>query len=293
MFPMYVYPRLGRAGLGNLLIPWARCELFRRDFSLPMIAPSWVQPKIGPLLRNELDLRFYTNLFDNSAYVRGVRRQILLAFAKRYSETDDAQNLQGSSYPRVMVFSGLEGYLSAFERHREYLRRRLWEITSKFVRQQVQDQLDVAVRAIAVHVRRGDMPVSPFGSKLVSNHGIHEQWYLNVMEELVGMHRGNVEFIVYSDGASAELSQILSFPGVKRADPRNTALTDIWLMSSGLGLVTTSSSTLSAWGAFLSEGYSVWYPGWRTQYRSGRSSDLCSSGQGDLTVVENATGRKF
>src|SRR5689334_20159116 len=105
---IYGFPDIGRAGLGNLLLPWARCEIFCRQQNIPMLAPQWTQPKIGPVLRGERDKRYYMGLFNNRGYVRGVKRWALVAMSRKIDEKafDPAAVRDGK---RTLVrFSGLE-----------------------------------------------------------------------------------------------------------------------------------------------------------------------------------------
>src|SRR4028119_962252 len=58
-----VYPKLPKAGLGNMLLVWAQSAVFANINSLPIIAPTWGQLKLGPFLRGERDKRYYGNFF--------------------------------------------------------------------------------------------------------------------------------------------------------------------------------------------------------------------------------------
>src|SRR5919202_2334278 len=58
-----VYPQLPRAGLGNMLLVWARAVLFAHINSLPVVAPTWGKVRIGAYLRGERDKRYYGHLF--------------------------------------------------------------------------------------------------------------------------------------------------------------------------------------------------------------------------------------
>src|SRR3954454_23821606 len=93
----YVYAKLSNAGLGNLLFPWARCEIFRPRHNLPMLAPRWTHAKIGPLLRREKDKRYYIGLFSRKGYVSGLKRWWLLKQAQRITEGEAEQFMAGRS----------------------------------------------------------------------------------------------------------------------------------------------------------------------------------------------------
>ena len=96
---IYAYPffgnkdlgliRFGGAGLGNILIPWARAVISCERSNFTLINPTWPSLKIGPLLRRESDLRFYGNLFRPiPGSVTGVRKLLLLATRSRVSEEE-------------------------------------------------------------------------------------------------------------------------------------------------------------------------------------------------------------
>src|SRR5262245_16094370 len=86
---LFCHAVLPRAGLGNRLFPWARCVIYAHLHALPVIAPSWVQMKVGPLVRGEIDLRLYHNLFHvNPTHIRGLKRAYLAGFAHKANEPE-------------------------------------------------------------------------------------------------------------------------------------------------------------------------------------------------------------
>src|SRR5882724_5405748 len=85
---LYCEAVLPRTGLGNRLFPWARCRVFSFTNQAPMLSPRWAQLKIGPLVRGEVDRRFYFDLFKPGADdLRGIRKLHLQLFSK--TETED------------------------------------------------------------------------------------------------------------------------------------------------------------------------------------------------------------
>ena len=71
---MYIYPnfgdkeyfniiRVGGPGLGNLLFPYFRAYIYAIRYKGNLIDPIWPTFKLGPILRNELDNRFYSLQF--------------------------------------------------------------------------------------------------------------------------------------------------------------------------------------------------------------------------------------
>jgi len=63
---------------------------------------------------------------------------------------------------------------------------------------------------------------------------------------------------VFSDGTDEQLAPVLSLPGVRRAAP---AVVDLIRMSRARVLVTTGTSSFSAWAAYLGGMPTPWYPG--------------------------------
>ncbi len=49
------YPVIGRSGLGNALLPWARCTVWCHDTGVPMLRPQFRQVHIEPGERRRID----------------------------------------------------------------------------------------------------------------------------------------------------------------------------------------------------------------------------------------------
>ncbi len=147
----YGFADVGRAGLANMLLPWARCEVFCRKHGLRMLAPQWTQPRIGPLLRREKDKRYYFGLFKDDGYVSGPRRWWLLAISARVGEANlistdrqllnsDNTGLQDHS-TTVVVFQGLGRYFADLAGEEDFLRGRLKQILSEGCAEQLRRSL--------------------------------------------------------------------------------------------------------------------------------------------------------
>lgn len=132
---------IGRAGLGNLLLPWARAEIFRHRYGLAMLAPQWTTWKIGPLLRREKDLRYYTDLFSNRGYIRFLKRWQLTCQAQRIDEAQAKAMIQADSATcsgkgtKLFVFQGLADFYESLASDRGLLSRRLIEMLRPAMRQ--------------------------------------------------------------------------------------------------------------------------------------------------------------
>src|SRR5437764_127194 len=106
---MYVYPKLSRAGLGNCLLPWARAIVFARLHGSRVLAPRWVQPRVGPLLRKEKVDRFYLNELTNASYLKGIHRFLLRRKTRQVTEEAFRPETDANS---VVVFAGLKNYFT-------------------------------------------------------------------------------------------------------------------------------------------------------------------------------------
>ena len=47
--------RLGGAGLGNILFPWASSVVYAKEHNLSRIQTTWSSVKLGPFVRKEKD----------------------------------------------------------------------------------------------------------------------------------------------------------------------------------------------------------------------------------------------
>ena len=258
---VYAWVRPGRAGLGNMLFPWARAVIFAERHTLPILSVQWTQPKIGPLLRGERDKRLYTGLFTSQGYIRGLRKWALLASCPKVSECD------GTGVERILrvgrgmvVFQGMEGMFQPLLGHHALVRRRLEEMLTPSIRRLV--EADRQRDCIAMHVRRGDMNLLAHGQLFPNgqcNRAQPIEWFAAVAQQLHAWLPG-MPIRVFSDGTDDQLAPLLRLGGVARA-PNNPSIVDILLMARARLLVPTSDSTFSMWSAYLGQLPAIWYPG--------------------------------
>jgi len=265
---LFCWPALGRSGLGNLLLPWARCELFARDHQARMLAPRWTHLKIGPILRRELDKRFYIGLFRSTGYIRGLRRYLLLKLAKQYAESDAESALAAAKADqRVIVrFAGMEGDFTPILGEHEFIRSRLYQILSKRIHRRL-DAVKDDGEFIAVHIRRGDMRTIAFGEEFdTSTHGgLPLQWYINIINQLRQYSGKKYPVRVYSDGRDEELRPLLDLPDVVRSAIA-PSIVDILRLARSRLIITGGGSTFSMWAVYLQQAPCIWYPRLREKY---------------------------
>jgi len=262
---VYCFPDVGRAGLGNLLFPWARAEVFRRRHGVRMLAPQWTRPKIGPLLRGEKDLRYYTGLFDHrgAKYVGGLAKYAVLATCAKIPAGEGEAFMASESRRRgrhVVVFRGWEGWFKGMEGERAFVRERLEAILSRPVK-------EILARspkeyAIAAHVRRGDKPTMKFGEAFNGEYHqtMHDEWFVNAIRAVRRAAGVQAPVTVFSDARPEKIRMILDEPGVTISGD-NPSIVDMFLLSRARALITTGTSSFSAWGSYLGGMPTLWYPG--------------------------------
>jgi hypothetical protein len=261
---IFCHAEVGSAGLANRLYPWARCEVFARQHQLPVIAPQWLRFKLGPFLRGERDKRLYTGLFNDDGYISGLRGKWLLFRGQVIRESEAEARLAeaargSSSGVQIVEFKDMDGFFGPIKANREMLHRRLIDMLAAPLRR-MYDGLS-SERFIAVHVRRGDMPVLPAGTPRVdTNHGLPNEWFVTALRILRSRMDPSLPVRVYSDGTDEQIDLILKEPGVTRA-PDQPSIVDILDMARAEALIPSASSTFSAWSVFLGQMPSVWYPG--------------------------------
>lgn len=256
--PLYGYPSMVRAGLGHMMGAWARCVVWTRTHSVPMLAPQWRQFRIGPYLRRELDKRSYHPLFTSDGYVDGVPRLAAIALARRVPEADaEAALVAGGRGPTLVVFHDDLGW-ETMRNHRDLLLSELLRITRpEYVRPAL-----VREPFIGVHVRRGDFTQTAAEAALRAgrkNLRTPIEWYADALTYLRSRLGGQQPARVFSDGTDAELGPLLGLPAVTRA-PNREAITDILALSQASAVV-ASGSGFSQWACFLGQVPSLWFPG--------------------------------
>ncbi len=291
-----VHAQVGRSGLGNLLFPWARAEIFRTQHGLPMLAPQWTQPKVGPLLRREKDLRYYTNLFGNGDYISGPLRLWNLARLQRVHETalkssgtlPLAEELDTSTHPPhsagLIVFSGMKGLFEPLMDHRDLIRSKLMALVSEPVHDEI--RREPPGYDVSMHIRRGDKPPLAFGEEIGARTGrsVSLRWYVNVVEHLKARLGSHLKVRVFSDGGDEELKPLLAVPGVERS-VGGSALAEMLLLSKAPIVVTTAHSTFSQWSTFLEDVESVWYPNSQIAMPGGKQIEAGLDGKFDSKIV--------
>ena len=268
LYCQVVFPR--GAGLGTRLFPWARCIIFAHVNRVPMLAPQWVQPRVGPLLRGGIDLRAYhrqillLGLFKpKSDNVVGLKRIMLRCLADRVSEPQriDASYIATNS-PRnkVITFEGCEGLFEVLDGWDQFLDKELRTITrARWLR--LIDTMDTV--PVGMVVRLGnDFSAARSPRDFYTRGAIKTplSWYIDSLR-LIREHAGfPVKAVVTSDGTRNDLGELLDLGNVAFARP-GCAVSDLSLLARSQILIASGGSSFSAWAAFLGQMPVISHPG--------------------------------
>ena len=244
MSRLYVFPkfsqgdnlgiRLGGPGLGNLFFPFARAVIYSHENNIPMINPTWPNIKIGPILRNERDKRFYLNLFK-SAGIKGPQKYYLLNTIGKIQESDEI-SLNNIDRNSIIVFSGLRNYFQDIKPHYTLVKEKILSI----VKTKYLQNIDADYDCIGIHLRLGDY------SKERRND---LEWSLEVIRQM-RKALGQKRVLLFSDERESELGEILNKINNVEVGFFGNAISDLVAMSRCRYLI-ASDSTFSAWAAYL------------------------------------------
>jgi hypothetical protein len=274
---LFAWPRVGRAGLGNSLLPWARAELFAAQSGARLLEPDWTSLRVGPYLRGEADKRSYGGYFHARNHVRGLAKWLVRTTARRVREDDTAGAVAPRSRAVLVVFSGLRDFFAPLLPHSSLIRRRLWQMTLAELR-----PADAARGGdfIAMHVRRGDLTRQGFSPDEIDAVRQYTplSWFVEMARAIRG--RAGIEslpIVVFTDGYADEVSELLKLPGVE-LNPRAPAITDLWAMSRACLLLGSGYSTFSMWASYLG--------GMPTLYAPGKLAQRVLAGRKDALELE-------
>ncbi len=248
---LYGYPVLMKAGLGNMLFPWADCFLWCKDHNALMIAPFWAKLRLGPYLRREKDKRSYQRLFRDHNHISGFKRIFLLGTIQVLNFEEFRQKVLKKR--TIVRFTNMECMDRLVNRHEE-VKQGLVDITRpEFLPQPCREPF------IGIHVRLGDYIIPDKTSPRWTSR-LPIEWYVAALERVREILGINFKVLVFSDGFDSELLQLLSLPNVSRS-PYNESITDIFALSQAKVII-GSCSTFTTWGVYLSGNASViWYSG--------------------------------
>ncbi|MGF1587806.1 MAG: glycosyl transferase [Pleurocapsa sp.] len=258
----FVYAKLPRAGLGNMLLVWSKAVVFAKLNSLPLIAPAWGKITIGPYLRRERYARYYGNFFNDGSCISGLQASFLKIAAKKIYEPDITQlPATQRNGMEIYVFDQVPHWSNYFGDIREYhslIKEALINNIKPHILQEIEQR---SMPQIAIHVRMSDF------RKLRSGENFNQvglvrtpiNWYIEVLKKIRAIAGHNIPTTVVSDGYDEELSELLQLPQVFRSSSAS-ALSDLLFLAKSKLLITSAGSTFSSWASYLGRCPTICHP---------------------------------
>ena len=217
--PDFGFIRAPGPGLGNLLFPITRALQAAKIKEEIFVPPTMFNLKIGPLIRQEKNLRFYNKEFKK----RNIKEWFNFVCVNIYRN-------------KVTFYSGEQNLFHDIKKSRSLINN--WLISNS-----IEKPIDNSGK-IAVHIRRGDFNKSN-RSDLSSQ--IPNQWYIDTVDRLLS--KIDTEVILFSDTKVSD--EWLTFGPRIKLSQNLSACSNLLSMSTADVLV-ASRSTFSLWSYFLS-----------------------------------------
>lgn len=258
---LYVMAEVGRGSLGDKLFPWARCEAFRHQWRVPMLAPRWGNTPRVPWIGRRKDGGSQAGSFVDPNWVRGLARMRILLTARRASEGDfvpGAEDAGGARRKTLVVFAGVGDRFAPLLPQRELIRRRLSEMLSAKLRRGLAKQQ--ASFVIGVHIQRGrsSFPSSPLMQD--SRPDPPDHWFVRCIQNLRKVLGFAAPARLFSDASPNQLAALLAMPNVTLSQEASPVLKLLRLSSSRI-LLGGAGSSFSQWAAFIGDMPSLWFAG--------------------------------
>ena len=232
--------RLGGAGLGNIMFPWAKALVYTKKHNLKSIQTTWRNLKFGTFFRKERDKRMYMNLFSETDGISGFKKFFLLNFSNN-----------------IKVFSGMNDLFDPFKREQIFVKSELLKIINPY---HIKRANEFNSNSIAIHIRMGDF-ANPINEKVLRNgdwnYRLPIKWYISLIEKI--QKQSNLPIYIFSDAEDSELKEILAYDNCNRAY-FGSAISDMLALSTCKVLI-SSASTFSMWASFLGQMPTIWFPG--------------------------------
>jgi|GEM_PF-812791 len=256
-----VYVKFPKAGLGNLMLIWAKAKLFATLNELEIVVAPWWGLRPGAWLRNEKKKRLYAGYFRESSIADRLKIKafaINAAIVKNPAIKKIAARQQTGSklYLFDKVSNGDDIFFDIRE-HRDFIKAEIYRLLAPAMQQQL-NALPIPV--VAVHIRRGDF--------VIGNQVTALSFFVDCINSIRKAANEILPVTVFTDAKADEIRDVLQLPQVTVAENKPDIL-DILLMSRARLMVLSKSSTFSYWGAFLSDAIVLRpHDDWQQQIRS-------------------------
>jgi hypothetical protein len=223
------------AGLGNMLLVWARAITFAELNELPMVAPMWNGVHIGPWLRKERCKRYYGNFFSTRHY-HSLWQYLLGKSLKRntfhpnppIAKLDLAGDEFAENNRHVFLFDQMppwNDYFQDLKEHHSIVKKNLYRDIHQDLLAQI---LQTPAPHIGIHIRRGDYQPPQEGDDFIRRRAVYTklEWYVDTLKSIRQEVGEDIPATVFSDGYPAELADILALPNVVLST-ETSALSDV------------------------------------------------------------------
>lgn len=250
---------LPRAGLGNMLLVWARALVFSRLNSLPLTVHGWSVPRLGPLLRRESRLRYYGHCFHVE---RGpLLRRLVDRMVLGVSAEPPIRALDPDGRRRVFLFRDIphwSDYFGSFHAHRDLVKAALFGMVTA---PHLERLRSLAQPVVGIHVRLGDFRALGAGESFAHVGGVRTpmDYFRAMLSRIRAVHGSELPATVFSDGTIAELRPLLDMPNVHLA-PRHSDVVDLLLLASSRLVICSAGSTFGYWAGFLADAPMLLHP---------------------------------
>jgi hypothetical protein len=243
------------------MLIWARAFICAQQNGYRMLAPQWIQPRFGAVIRGDPVKRFYFGEFTNNGYVGGLAKLVILVRAKRIAESciENVGRTDIGEADSILVieFNGLRDYFAGLIPFRDLIFLELKRIAHPLA---VSRAANYDTPFIGVHVRRGDttrQKIAPSEILQVTP----TEWFVAAIDATHKDARWrNLPIKVVSDGSRDELKDVLRLPGCELVTTKK-ALGDILFLARASLLLASGYSTFSMWASFLGQMPTLYHPG--------------------------------
>jgi len=234
-----------------------------------MLAPQWVQPRVGPLLRGGIDLRAYhrqfllLGLFQHPpGTVRRLGKLLAQLTSTRVAEPGQIDEAYAGTDAKkeIVSFRGAGSMFQPLNGHDRFLLASLRGITKK---KWLEYADDVGSAPIAINVRLGnDFRTARTEQDYYTSAALKTpvSWFVNALEWVRNTIGYPAQAVVVSDGTSEELGPLLSLENVAFIRP-GCAISDLLVLANSRILLASGSSSFSAWASFLGQMPTISHPG--------------------------------
>ena len=241
----FVYIKLPKTGLGNMLLVWARGLVFATEHEVECITSSWWGFRWGALLRGEKRKRVYWRYFEETPVIR----QFLAAYLlKKYDVIEEPSigksgNLKDEG-KTVYVFNKIITEPDVFESlndRREYIKLELINNLHHSKKKLLEKYKNPV---IGIHIRRGDFKL---GSTITPI-----EYFVEGIKRIREYANEELSVTIFTDALPEEIAPVLALPNVVIAENKPDII-DILLLSRSKIMILSSTSTFGYWAAFLSD----------------------------------------